>query len=78
MRVGPMAWVQCHGDDARECFAARAKEYQEGNIIDLICDCRRIKGDDCKIGMPKFNNPIDCNGYTLKKYIEFLAEKPKS
>ena len=73
-----MAWVKCDGDDSREGFATITKEYQEGNIIDLICDCRRIIGNDCKIGLTTSNHPIDCNGYTLKKYIEFLAEKPKS
>ena len=60
-------------DAIRELYAEREKEYQEGNNIDLICDCRRIIGNDCKIGLTTSNHPIDCNGYTLKKYIEFLV-----
>ena len=74
------SWHACDSMEtpARNWFAARAKEYQEGNNIDLICDCRRFRGNDSTIGLPTSNQPIDCHGYTLKKYIEFLAEKNNS
>ena len=69
------SWHACNAmeEPAREWFASRVKEYQEGNNIDLICDCRRFRGNDVQIGIPTSNNPKDCHGYTLKKYIEFLV-----
>ena len=74
------SWHACNAMErpAREWFDARTKEYKAGNNIDLICDCRRFRGNDDKIGLPTSNHPIDCHGYTLKRYIEFLAEKNKS
>jgi len=71
------SWHACNSMDllTREWFSARAKEYQAGNNIDLICDCRRFRGNDAKTGLPSSHHPIDCHGYTLKSYIEFLAEK---
>ena len=74
------SWHACNAmeEPAREWFTARAKEYQEGNNIDLICDCRRFRGNCVTIGLPTSNQPLDCHGYTLKKYIEFLAAKTKS
>ena len=70
------SWHACNAmeEPAREWFAARVKEYQEGNNIDLICDCRRFRGNDEESGMPTSINPKDCHGYTLKKYIEFLLD----
>ena len=69
------SWHACNAmeEATREWFAERVKEYQEGNNIDLICDCRRFRGNDSKIGIQTTNHPTDCHGYTLKKYIEFLA-----
>ena len=49
----------------------RAKEWQEGNISDLISDCRRLRGDNSKIALKKTNHTVDCHGYNLKKYINF-------
>ena len=74
------SWHACNAMDesAKEWFSARAKEYQDGNNIDLICDCRRFRGNDSKIGLPTSNHPLDCHGYTIKNYIEFLVEKSKS
>ena len=74
------SWHACNAieEPAREWFAARTKEYKEGHNIDLICDCRRFRGNDAKIGLPISNHPIDCHGYSLKKYIEFLAGDSKS
>ena len=73
------SWHACNAmeDAAREWFDARTKEYKAGNNIDLICDCRRFRGNDARIGLPITNHPIDCHGYTLKRYIEFLAEKKR-
>ena len=74
------SWHACQAMDesAREWFEARAKEYQEGKNIDLICDCRRFRGNDVKASLPTSNHPVDCHGYTLKKYIEFLVNKKNS
>ena len=71
------SWHACNAMEiqAREWFAARVKEYKEGNNIDLICDCRRFRGNDANIGLTTSNHPLDCHGYTLKRYIEFLSEK---
>jgi hypothetical protein len=33
-------------DVSQELFTARVKEFQEENNIDLICDCRKFKGND--------------------------------
>ncbi len=68
------SWHACKAmeEPARLWFEARVKEYQEGKNIDLICDCRRFRGNDSKIDLPTSNHPLDCHGYTLKKYIEFL------
>lgn len=69
-------WHECNEmeESARGWFEARIKEYKEGYNIDLICDCRRFRGNDAKIGIPTVNHPMDCHGYSLKKYIEFLLE----
>ena len=71
------SWHACNAMEqpAKEWFAARVKEYQEGNNIDLICDCRRFRGNDDKICLPTSKHPTDCHGYTLKSYVEFLAER---
>ncbi len=58
--------------EAKEWFEARVKEFKAGRDIDLVCNCRRFKGQDDDVGLlAKY--PLDCHGYTLKKYIEFLA-----
>tara|TARA_B100000214_G_C23555508_1_gene440411 strand:+ start:83 stop:574 length:492 start_codon:yes stop_codon:yes gene_type:complete len=71
------SWHACNAmdNDAKEWFAARVKDYKDGNNIDLICDCRRFRGNDEKIGIPTSNHPLDCHGYSLKKYIEFLIQE---
>ena len=35
---------------------------------------KKLRGIDSKIGLPTSNDPLDCHGYNLKKYIKFLAE----
>ena len=74
------SWHACNAmeESARDWFASRVKEYKEGNYIDLICDCRRFRGNDAKAGITTSNHPNDCHGYSLKRYIEFLAEKTKN
>tara|TARA_Y100001968_G_scaffold152673_1_gene139612 strand:- start:235 stop:729 length:495 start_codon:yes stop_codon:yes gene_type:complete len=71
------SWHACKAmeEPTKEWFAARVKDYQEGYNIDLICDCRRFRGNDVRIGLPTSNHPHDCHGYTIKKYIEFLVKK---
>ena len=71
------SWHACNAmeENTREWFAQRVKDYQAGHNIDLICDCRRFRGNDAKPCLPSINHPNDCHGYTLKNYIEFLAEK---
>tara|TARA_B100000214_G_C23766938_1_gene534871 strand:+ start:249 stop:689 length:441 start_codon:yes stop_codon:yes gene_type:complete len=60
--------------EAKEWFVARVKEFKAGKDIDLICNCRRFRGQDDDVGiLAKY--PCDCHGYTLKKYIEFIADK---
>ena len=74
------SWHACNSmeDVVEEWFSARVKEYQEGNNIDLICDCRRFRGNDMHICSPTSNHPLDCHGYTLKNYIEFLLDESNS
>ena len=48
---------------AKDWFKARVKELMAGHNIDLIDDIDYIKGND------------DSHGYTLKNYIEFLANE---
>ena len=71
------SWHACNAmeDQAREWFEARKKEYLKGTNIDLICDCRRFRGNDEDTGRRNSNHPNDCHGYTLKKYIEFLSKE---
>ena len=65
-------------DHTRQWFASRVKEYQEGNHIDLFCDCKRFRGKNANIGIPTSHQPLDCHGDTLKEYIEFLENESKS
>tara|TARA_Y100001968_G_scaffold182037_1_gene166713 strand:+ start:254 stop:463 length:210 start_codon:yes stop_codon:yes gene_type:complete len=55
-------------------FYPERKEYQVGNNIDLVSDCRRLRGNNSQIVITTSNHPLDCHGYTLKKYIKFLSE----
>ena len=60
--------------EAKEWFDARVKDYKNGSDIDLVCNCRRFRGQDDDVGLlARF--PRDCHGYSLKKYIEYLAEE---
>ena len=47
----------------KDWFNARVKELMAGHNIDLIDDIDRVNGND------------DSHGYTLKNYIEYLANK---
>ena len=71
------SWHACDSMDLsiREWFKLRVEEYKMGKNIDLICDCRRFRGNDEGIGLPNSMHPKDCHGYTLKKYIEYLANE---
>ena len=55
--------------------SAKAVIDQEVNNIYLNCDCRIFRGNDMNICSPKTILPLDCHGYTLKKYIEFLLDE---
>ena len=72
-----LVWQQWHEDrqmpkSAKKWFEARVKEFKSGTDIDLVCNCRRFRGQDDDVGLlAKY--PCDCHGYTLKKHIEFLA-----
>ena len=70
------SWHACNAmeEPIREWFNSIVKEYLKGNNIDLICDCRRFRGNDKDIGLLASKHPHNCHGYTLKKYIEFLAQ----
>ena len=48
---------------AKNWFNARVKELMAGHNIDLIDDIDRVNGND------------DSHGYTLKNYIEYLANE---
>ena len=48
---------------AKDWFNARVKELMAGHNIDLIDDIDCVQGND------------DSHGYTLKKYIEYLAKE---
>ena len=48
---------------AKDWFNARVKELMAGHNIDLIDDIDRVNGND------------DSHGYTLKNYIEYLANE---
>ena len=69
------SWHACNAmeEPTKKWFEERVQDYRDGINIDLICDCRRFRGNDVKLGLPTSNQPIDCHGYTLKKYIEFLV-----
>ena len=57
---------------AKKWFDSRVREFKAGVDIDLVCNCRRFRGQDDDVGLlAKY--PRDCHGYTLKKYIELLA-----
>ena len=72
-----LVWQSWHEDgnmpiEAKKWFFARVEEFKDGRNIDLVCNCRRFRGQDDDVGLlAKY--PRDCHGYTLKKYIEFLA-----
>ena len=74
-----LVWQSWHEDgnmpiEAKEWFEERVKEFKAGRDIDLVCNCRRFRGQDHDIGLlAKY--PRDCHGYTLKKYIEFMANE---
>ena len=72
-----LVWQSWHKDGnmpltAKNWFSERLREFKDGTEIDLVCNCRRFRGQDDAIGLlAKY--PNDCHGYILKKYIEFLA-----
>ena len=72
-----LLWQNWHKDgtmpkEVIEWFNARVKDFNDRKDIDLICNCRRFRGQDDDVGLLS-KYPCDCHGYTLKKYIEFLA-----
>ena len=75
------SWIACNEmpELAKEWLDMRVKEFQEGILMDFICDCRKFRGNDADktqaSEMTRADYPFDCHGYTLKKYIEEEAEK---
>ena len=59
-------------DNKNNFMSPAAKDFIAGTDIDLVCNCRRFRGQDDAVGL-QAKYPCDCHGYTLKKYIEFLA-----
>ena len=74
-----LVWQSWHEDgnipDAvKKWIDLRVREFKTGKNIDLVCNCRRFRGQDDGLGLlAKY--PSDCHGYSLKKYIEFLANQ---
>ena len=74
-----LVWQSWHEDrnmpkEAKKWFDARVNDFKSGRDIDLVCNCRRFRGQDNDVGLlAKY--PLDCHGYTLKKYIEFMSHK---
>ena len=73
-------WNQWHEDgqmpeQAKFWFWSRVKEYKKGNNIDLVCNCRKFRGNGNEKDPHLSKYPCDCHGYSLKKYIEFLAKE---
>ena len=77
-----LVWQSWHEDGnipeaVKKWVDLRVREFKDGTDIDLVCNCRRFRGQDLDVGLlAKY--PRDCHGYTLKKYIEFLAKQSKS
>ena len=77
-----LVWQSWHEDGnipeaVKKWVYLRVREFKAGTDIDLVCNCRRFRGQDLDVGLlAKY--PRDCHGYTLKKYIEFLAKQSKS
>ena len=74
-----LVWQSWHEDrnmpkPAKKWFDARVKDFKAGEDIDLVCNCRKFRGQDNDVGLLA-EYPSDCHGYTLKKYIEFLANQ---
>ena len=75
------SWVACNGmpKDVKEWLDARVKDYKNGSRMDFVCDCRKFRGNGADktqaSEMTRAEYPIDCHGYTLKKYIEDEAKK---
>ena len=76
-----LVWQSWHEDGnipeaVKKWVDLRVSEFKAGTVIDLVCNCRRFRGQDADVGLlAKY--PCDCHGYSLKKYIEFLANQPK-
>ena len=74
-----LVWQSWHEDGnipeaVKKWVDLRVREFKAGTDIDLVCNCRRFRGQDTDVGLlAKY--PRDCHGYTLKKYIEFLAKQ---
>ena len=70
------SWIACEKmpKEAKEWLNARVEEYKDGIHLDFICDCRKFRGNDADktqaSEMTRAEYPLDCHGYTLKKYIE--------
>tara|TARA_Y100001968_G_scaffold185871_1_gene170213 strand:+ start:2443 stop:2994 length:552 start_codon:yes stop_codon:yes gene_type:complete len=75
------SWIACDEmpAKAKQWLDARVGNYNDGTCMDFICDCRRFRGNDADktqaSEMTRAEYPLDCHGYTLKKYIEEEAKK---
>ena len=78
------SWIACEEipENAKEWLDLRVKDFNEGINMDFICDCRMFRGNDADktqaSEMTRAEYPLDCHGYTLKKYIEEEAVKSKN
>ena len=74
-----LVWQSWHEDGnipeaVKKWVDLRVGEFKAGTDIDFVCNCRRFRGQDDDVGLlAKY--PRDCHGYSLKKYIEFLANQ---
>ncbi len=75
------SWIACEEmpEQAKKWLDARVKDYKDGIYMDLICDCRKFRGNDADktqaSEMTRAEYPFDCHGYTIKKYIEEEVKK---
>ncbi len=75
------SWIACNEmpKQAKEWLEERVKDYKEGTYMDFICDCRKFRGNDADktqaSELTRAEYPLDCHGYTLKRYIEEEALK---
>ncbi len=74
------SWIACNEmpEKAKQWLDERVVDFKDGTCMDFICDCRKFRGNDAEktqaSEMTRAEYPLDCHGYTLKKYIEEEAK----